>query len=315
MNGFLVVDKPSGMTSHDVVARVRRILGEKSVGHLGTLDPIATGVLPLLLGKFTRLAPFFLESTKVYEGVIRWGMTTDTYDSDGEQTSVYSGPLLSTEDDAINAIIAAELLGDIDQVPPPFSAKKISGVPAYKLARAGKAVELKTKQVHVEKFEVGDPKPAGVTKFELSHGPFADFLVSTFTVECSAGTYVRSLVHDLGQKLGCGAHVLELRRTRSGEFHIDQAWTLEQLEKWQENGYTAPWGNIHPRQVLQHLPAVTATPDVLPKINHGHAVNLPFFNREARAGQLVRVFKNNEELIAIARRVAGTLFQPKIVLI
>src|SRR5215471_18518060 len=151
MDGLLIVDKPAEMTSHDVVAKMRRILGEKSIGHLGTLDPMATGVLPLVVGRFTRLAQFYNDADKRYEGVIRFGLTTDTYDADGEATGPEQ-PVDLSEAQVRDA--AARFVGHLEQVPPPFSAKKIAGVPAYKLARKGKELELKAKQVEIKELAV-----------------------------------------------------------------------------------------------------------------------------------------------------------------
>ena len=204
MNGVLVIDKSAGMTSHDVVNRVRRIVKERSVGHLGTLDPMATGVLPLLLGKMTRLAQFFSDSEKAYEGEIRFGFATDTYDSDGEA----AGPPVE-----VNLTLqqvrqaACGFQGVINQVPPPFSAKKVAGVPAYKLARSKKQVDLKAVQVEIKEFEILD-------------------LVgdrARFEARVAAGTYVRSVAHEMGKLLGVGAHLSSLRRTASGEFGVADA--------------------------------------------------------------------------------------------
>ncbi|MGA7256217.1 MAG: tRNA pseudouridine(55) synthase TruB, partial [Terracidiphilus sp.] len=184
MNGLIVIDKPSGITSHDVVSRLRRITGEKSIGHLGTLDPLATGVLPLLLGKFTRLAQWFSMAEKSYSGVIRFGFATDTWDADGEplspQTVPQTTPHLSL--DQIRGA-ATRFQGQLQQMPPPFSAKKIAGTPAYKLARQGKPVELKPAAVTIDSFEI------------LS---FAG-AEAEFTMRISAGGYVRSVAHELGQ--------------------------------------------------------------------------------------------------------------------
>jgi len=290
MNGVLVIDKPAGMTSHDVVNRVRRVLKERSVGHLGTLDPMATGVLPLLLGKMTRLAPFFSESEKVYQGEIRFGFATDTYDSDGEA----AGPEVE-----VNLTLervrqaACGFLGVISQVPPPFSAKKVAGVPAYKLARGKKPVELKPVQVEIKEFEIlgleGDR--------------------ARFRARVAAGTYIRSVAHEMGKILGVGAHLSSLQRTASGEFGIAEAVTLERLEEAMREG-SAEGLMVHPRRVLPALPCVNATEADVAKIRNGRAVNLPEMSR----AKLVKVFFGQSELVAVASRVAGTLFQPKVVL-
>jgi tRNA pseudouridine55 synthase len=290
VDGVLIVNKPAGLTSHDVVARVRRIAQEQSLGHLGTLDPMATGVLPLVLGRFTRLAQFYNSADKRYQGVIRFGFATDTYDCEGQPAGAEQEVHLSLEE--IRAA-SSKLVGQMAQSPPPFSAKKIAGVPAYKLARKGKEVSLEPRPVEIKEFEI--------TAWEA---PLAQF-----TVWVSSGTYVRSLVHDLGQALGPGAHLSALERTAVREFSIQEAHSLEELEMGASSGCLEQIC-LHPRLVLPEFPAVTAPPESLTKIRHGSAVNLPEFSKAA----MVRVFAGQRELVAIAKRVAGTLFQPKIVL-
>lgn len=290
MDAVLIVDKPAGMTSHDVVARVRRIVGEKSVGHLGTLDPMATGVLPLVLGRFTRLAQFYNEADKRYEGAIRFGWATDTYDAEGQPAAPEQPVNLSLE---LIRAAAAEFIGEISQYPPPFSARKIAGIPAHRLARKGQPVDLKPKQVEIKELEL-----------------FAfDRQQVRFRAWVSSGTYLRSLAHDLGKKLGPGGHLAELKRTAVREFTINEAHSLEQLEQAQAAN-TLDDLFLHPRLVLPEFPAVVASPESAARIRHGAAVNLPEFSKAAT----VRVFAGQRELLAIARRVAGTLFQPKVVL-
>jgi tRNA pseudouridine55 synthase len=290
VDAVLIVDKPAGMTSHDVVARVRRIVGEKSVGHLGTLDPMATGVLPLVLGRFTRLAQFYSEADKRYEGAIRFGWATDTYDAEGQPSGPQHPVNLSLEH--IRAA-AAEFIGEISQYPPPFSARKIAGIPAHRLARKGQPVDLKPKQVEIKEFELFafDGQRVG------------------FRAWVSSGTYLRSLAHDLGKKLGPGGHLAELKRTAVREFTIEEANSLEQLEQAKADN-TLGELFLHPRLVLPEFPAVVASPESAARIRHGAAVNLPEFSKATT----VRVFAGQRELLAIARRVAGTLFQPKVVL-
>ena len=290
MDAVLIVDKPAGMTSHDVVARVRRIVGEKSVGHLGTLDPMATGVLPLVLGRFTRLAQFYNEADKRYEGMIRFGWATDTYDAEGQPAGPSQPVNLSLHQVQEAAV---EFIGEIAQYPPPFSAKKIAGIPSHRLARKGQPVELKPKQVEIKELEFYD----------------CDGQTVRFRAWVSSGTYLRSLAHDLGKKLGPGGHLAELQRTAVREFTIAEAHTLEQLEQARA-GNTLDELFLHPRLVLPEFPAVVASPESAARIRHGGAVNLPEFSK---AGT-VRVFVGQRELLAIARRVAGTLFQPKVVL-
>jgi tRNA pseudouridine55 synthase len=214
LDGFLVIDKPEGMTSHDVVQFVRRRLRTRKVGHLGTLDPMATGVLPLALGRATRLVEFLKGGRKVYEGTIRLGFSTNTYDREGERNSDAIAPQVTQEQLSQQA---AGMLGEQLQMPPPFSAKKLQGVPAYRLARQGKAVPLTACPVciHDLTFTLSKAVPDEVE----------------FTISCSAGTYVRSVAHDLGQNLGCGAHLVRLRRTGSGEFSLQQSTPLAELSE------------------------------------------------------------------------------------
>jgi len=290
MNGVLIIDKPSGFTSHDVVNRVRRILEQRSVGHLGTLDPLATGVLPVVFGNLTRLAQFYTASEKAYEGTIRFGFATDTYDADGEATS--EPQALSTSLEQLRQL-AQQFHGSIEQAPPPFSAKKIQGVPAYKLARKKKEVKLAPVQVEIFEFEI--------TSFVNER--------ATFRARVASGTYMRSVAHDLGKALGCGGHLESLRRTAVAEFVIADAHTLEQVATgWRAGNYDNLC--IHPRKLLPEIPSVTATDEIAAQIRSGRAVNLPEFSRAKQ----VKVFYGQSELIAIATRVAGTLFHPKIVL-
>jgi tRNA pseudouridine55 synthase len=291
MNGVLIIDKPAGLTSHDVVSRVRRILQQRSVGHLGTLDPLATGVLPLVLGNMTRLAQFYIASEKTYEGAVRFGFATDTFDSDGEPIGSPQ-PVALTLDQARE--LAHKFLGSIEQMPPPFSAKKIQGVPAYKLARKKKEVPLKPVQVEIKEFEI--------LSFEAD--------CAHFRARVASGTYMRSVAHDMGQLAGCGAHLESLRRTSVAEFTIDCAHTLEDLERAARSGEI---DNVlvHPRQLLPSLPSVTATDEIVSRIRHGRPVNLPELSR----ARDVKVFYGQRDLIAISTRVAGTLFHPRIVLV
>src|SRR5271157_3461575 len=291
VNGVTIVDKPAGWTSHDVVARMRRLVGERSIGHLGTLDPMATGVLPLVLGRMTRLAQFYTASEKSYEGTIRLGVATDTYDCDGDAIGAPREVNVTLEE--VRAAASA-FCGTIKQTPPPFSAKKIKGVPAYKLARKKQEVELQAVEVEVKELTILD------LDGDLVH----------FLCRVSSGTYVRSLAHELGQKLGTGAHLASLRRTAVAEFLVDQSHTLEAV------GEAASQGRIeellvHPRRILPDIPSVTADDEAVGKIRHGRTVNLPEMSRS----RFVKVFAGQSELICIASRVAGTLFHPKVVLV
>jgi tRNA pseudouridine55 synthase len=290
LNGLLILDKPGGMTSHDVVARARRILGESSIGHLGTLDPMATGVLPLLLGKFTRLAQYFGDAQKIYTGTIRFGFATDTYDAEGSP----AGPVAAFHGslDEVRTQ-AAHFRGELDQMPPPFSAKKVGGTPAYKLARAGKEVTLTPKRIVIDCFEI-----------ETLRGDSADFRMAI-----SAGGYVRSVAHELGQRLGCGAHLAGLRRIQAGPFLIEDAQTFETVENAVRAG-SLENAMPHPRTLLPEMPAVTADAVTVGRLRNGMAVNLPDFSN----AQLAKIFEGQERLVAIGRRIAGTLFQPVTVL-
>jgi tRNA pseudouridine55 synthase len=291
MNGVIILDKPGGLTSHDVVNRVRRILQQRSVGHLGTLDPLATGVLPLVTGSLTRLAQFYTASEKTYEGVVRFGFATDTYDAEGEPTTPATPVTLTLEQ--VQAL-AAQFRGVIEQMPPPFSAKKISGVPAYKLARKQKEVVLKPAQVEIKEFEI--------LAVENDR--------ARFRARVASGTYMRSVAHEMGQRVGCGAHLESLRRTSVAEFEIADAHTLEQLAEAAEKGSPEDLF-VHPRKLLPELPSVTADEANAARIRSGRPVNLPELSRARQ----VKVFQGQRELLCIATRVAGTLFHPKIVFV
>jgi tRNA pseudouridine55 synthase len=291
MNGVIIIDKPAGLTSHDVVNRARRILGQLSVGHLGTLDPLATGVLPLVAGSLTRLAQFYTHSEKTYEGTIRFGFATDTYDAQGDATTPSQAVGLRLEE---LQTLAERFEGLIEQTPPPFSAKKINGVPAYKLARRQQEVVLKPVQVEIKEFVI--------------LGVEADR--AQFRARVASGTYMRSVAHEMGQILGCGAHLEALRRTSVAEFTLNDAHTLEQVETAARQG-TEEDLFIHPRKLLPELPSVTADEANAARIRSGRPVNLPELSRARQ----VKVFSGQRDLIAIVTRVAGTLFHPKIVLV
>ncbi len=289
MNGLIVLDKPAGMTSHDVVAIVRRATGERSVGHLGTLDPLATGVLPLLLGKYTRLAQFFGAAEKQYTGTIQFGWSTDSFDADGERTSEPQ-PLMHSSSEL--QTFAQHFHGELDQVPPVFSAKKINGVPAYKLARAGKEAPV---------------KPARITIFGFALEALEGDVVS-FRMHVSSGGYVRSVAHELGQICGCGAHLASLRRTAAGPFMLGDAITLDELKTL--SPAIIEDRLIHPRLLLPAMPALTVDEATAGRIRNGMQVNVPDFSR----APLVKLFTSQRDLLAIARRIAGTLVQPSVVL-
>jgi len=288
VNGVLIIDKSAGLTSHDVVHRARRILGQRSVGHLGTLDPMATGVLPLVIGSFTRLAQFYLSSEKTYEGTIRFGFSTNTYDAEGEATSELKDVALSREE---VETVAERFRGIISQSPPPFSAKKIKGVPAYKLARKQKEVRLEAVPVEIKQLEILATR--------------ADRL--DFRARVGSGTYMRSIAHAMGQALGCGAHLESLRRTSVAEFTLAEAHTLEEIEPARSTDIEALF--VHPRRLLPTFPSVMADEMAVAHIRSGRTVNLPELSRARQ----VKVFAGQRDLISVATRVAGTLFHPKIV--
>jgi len=215
--GILLVDKPKGITSHDVVDRVRRKLHMKRIGHAGTLDPMATGLVLILVGKATKASQYLMGMDKVYEGSILLGKSTNTHDAEGEVTLERPVPPL-TEEDVVALLKTFE--GDQYQIPPMFSAKKLDGVPLYKLARKGKEVEREARLIHVASFDLDE-----------WHAP--DTI--DFTVSCTKGTYVRTLAHDLGNKLECGAHLTSLNRTDIEKFKIEDAVSLDQLEKMSDD--------------------------------------------------------------------------------
>jgi tRNA pseudouridine55 synthase len=291
LNGVMVVDKPTGWTSHDVVARMRKILRERAIGHLGTLDPMATGVLPLVTGKFTRLCQFYEGSEKNYEGTIRFGFATDTYDADGNPSGPAQEVKLTLEQIADAARV---FVGTIRQTPPPFSAKKIKGVPAYKLARKQQPVAIEPVEVEVREL--------AITGLEGNS--------CSFRCRVSSGTYVRSIAHELGQKLACGAHLAGLRRTVVAEFRLENAHTLEEIAQAMANGQAADLF-VHPRQILPAIPCVTADDATIGNIRFGRSVNLAEFS----GAKWVKVFAGQTELICMARRVAGSLFHPRVVLL
>ena len=309
-DGALVVDKPRGKTSHDVVDAVRRLAGFRQIGHLGTLDPLATGVLVLLLGRATRLVQFYTGRRKRYSTAFRFGFATDTYDADGEAQGPDAAPQL---DAAVLEKWAAERVGRFEQMPPPFSAKKIHGRPAYELARLKRPVELKA--VAIEVFEY---KLMGI-----------EGSVARFDIECSSGTYIRSLAHEMGQKLGCGAHLGEITRTAVGEFSIEQAIGIEELAVAAQAGRLAE--RVIPLEgLLPNFPRVNVLPVVERRVRHGARFNIsiaqiqpgrvelpPGATTQLDAGEpkppRLRVFGQENKLLAIAEAVVPRTYQPIVV--
>lgn len=287
-DGLLVIDKPAGLTSHDVVQRVRRIFDTKRVGHGGTLDPDATGVLLVALGQATRFFPFLSKEDKTYEGRIRLGFSTDTYDGSGRPTSAESperpGP------DAVAAAMA-RLEGRILQTPPPFSAKKVGGRPAYKLARAREEFSLAPSEVTVRAFRLVSYEP-----------PFV-----AFEVGCSAGTYVRSLAHDLGRELGCGAHLAALRRMAVGPYALAGAVTLDRLESAAEGGSASDF-LVSLEDLLPEVPAIRLGPEAAARVLNGSPLALTYLAAATPDGPpfpagaaVVRLIGPEKRLLALAR--------------
>jgi len=306
MDGVLVIDKPAGVTSHDVVARTRHILRERRIGHTGTLDPFATGVLVVMLGKATRLAQFLSGVDKEYEAIIRLGFATDTGDRTGTPVP---GPQLPTNRNWNAPEIEAamqSLRGDIDQVPPMYSAKKIAGKKLYELARRGESVERQPIPVCIHEFEA--IKPGGQLVKDNLDGTF-DFHAR---VACSSGTYVRTLAEDFGKRLSVGAHLAELRRTRVGDLTIDQAITLEQLKVHfgEESLGTVL---LPPGAALSRLPFVHLSGEDVRRANHGREVNIA--EAEWADGENVKMCDADEQLIAVGQYDANAKrLHPRVVL-
>jgi tRNA pseudouridine55 synthase len=293
VDGVIIVDKPSGWTSHDVVNKMRRFAGTRKVGHLGTLDPGATGVLPLVIGRATRLAQFYSRNDKVYEGVIHFGYATDSYDADGTPTSPEVS--VSLDRSEIEAVFDS-FRGEFMQVPPPVSAKKIGGKPAYELARKNQPVELEPVRVQVYSLEV----------IGLENNK------ATVRVHCSAGTYLRSIAHEAGQKLGCGAFLKSLRRTASGDFKIQMARTLEELAELAADGRLEeallPAAQLLPEFPLEMVDSVTAG-----QIRNGRDFRVSPFQIRTSA-RYVKAVTAQGELIAIGEARLPHVYHPVLVL-
>jgi tRNA pseudouridine55 synthase len=289
-DGVIVIDKPPSWTSHDVVAKVRNITGVKKVGHTGTLDPFATGVLPLTLGKATRLTNYFLSSDKVYRGIMRFGFATDTYDLEGKPQGVVSNP--SLERTRLEEIVA-RYQGKIHQTLPPYSAKKVNGKPMYAYARKGLNLEAATKEVTILSLRLLDVQ-GSEAEFELA---------------CSAGTFARSLAHDIGKDYGCGAHLIRLQRTKSGEFPIEKAIPLMDGARF----YTREQFLEHLislRDLLGEIPAIVLSGGEKERVSHGMDLNAL---TSAWNAQEYRLVDETGDLVAIATRLqtfASPIAQP-----
>ncbi|MGA3015686.1 MAG: tRNA pseudouridine(55) synthase TruB [Bryobacteraceae bacterium] len=293
MNGVIVVDKPQGWTSHDVVSKVRHIAKTKKVGHLGTLDPIATGVLPLVLDRATRLAQFYTRSDKIYEGVVRFGWSTDSYDRAGAATSPQTE--VHVEAGELEALLE-RFRGEFMQTPPPVSAKKIDGQRAYELARKSIVVELEPVKVHV---------------YELTLLGL-DGAEARLRAHCSGGTYMRGIAHDLGQAMGCGAHLRELRRLASGEFEIGQARTIAQLESLAADERLGD-ALVPAGKMLPGFPEVYVDDVVAAQIRNGRNFPASPF-RSQQAARYVKAVTREGELVAIGEAVLPNLYHPTVVL-
>ena len=293
MDGVIVVDKPSTWTSHDVVGKMRRIAGTRRVGHLGTLDPLATGVLPLVLNRATRLSQFMMKADKVYEAEVRFGFATNTYDSEGYATTE---PVAVTLDTAAVERALDAFRGELLQTPPPVSAKKVDGVPAYKLERKNKPVKLAA-------------VPVTVFSLELT---FCEGDAARIRVHCSAGTYVRAIAHELGVMLGCGAHLSALRRTRAGSFTIEQARTLEELAELATQGRfdeaVVPAVELLPDFPAERVDLATAT-----LIRQGRDFHVSPF-RVRNGAPFVRAVGEDGELVAIGEMRLPNIYHPMLVL-
>ena len=285
--GFLVVDKPRGATSHDVVNWARRWLGTRRVGHLGTLDPAATGVLPLAVREATKLVPFFEGGAKSYAGVMRLGIETDTLDGEGRVTRRHEGGF--PDEEAVREAVAG-FLGEIEQVPPMYSAVKLDGVPLHRLARKGVEVERKPKQVRIDRFEL------------IKYGP-PDLEVQ---VDCSAGTYVRALAADLGERLGCGAHLASLRRTRSGPFTESQAVSVAMLSREAETGTVVE--RLVPAVNALNYPVVRLSEAEAERIRQGGEIPAP--DGAIAPGTRLAALEPRGKLLAVVEARPGRRLQP-----
>lgn len=293
VDGAIVVDKAQGMTSHDVVNRLRRLANTRRVGHLGTLDPMATGVLPLVVGRATRLAQFLSSGEKKYDACIRFGWATDTYDREGAPVSEPVEPAFSREQ--LETVLAA-FRGEFLQTPPPYSAKKIAGTPAYKLAR---------KQIEVRL------QPVPVRVFALDLVDFDD-VTARIRVHCSSGTYLRSIAHEAGRQLGCGAFLESLRRTASGDFTEDQAHTLEALARLAQEDKLAD-ALIPAARLLPQFPSTTVDALTAGHIRQGKDFRISPFLERAGA-RYVKAVGQQGDLIAIGEARLPHLYHPILVL-
>jgi len=310
MDGVILIDKPAGFTSHDVVARVRRILGTRRVGHTGTLDPFATGLLVVLVGRATRLAQFLSDAEKEYEATIRFGFATETGDVTGkplDEGDTRDRRKLALNADDVEAAMAS-LRGEIEQTPPMYSAKKVKGRKLYELARRGEEIERAAVRVNVLQFESLPPNHE-----PLQHNDDGTIDLAV-RVTCSAGTYVRTLAESAGAFLGVGAHLVRLQRTRAGKFHLADAITLADLEE-KFSRETPATLLISPSAALSHLPWLTLDAEDERRTRHGMGVPPASESQPWPAQQPVRMQDVNGDLVAVGfYDEARGMIQPSVVL-
>lgn len=292
MDGAIILDKPAGITSFAAVRKIRWLVGGKKVGHVGTLDPLGTGVLPMLVGRATRLARFYLRHKREYVARIRFGWATSTYDAEGEPVDRPRN--VELRDSELEALLDG-FRGTVHQVPPPVSAKKVKGVRAYKLARKRKPVALDPVEVTIDELELVDLA-----------GP-----VATLRCLCSVGTYIRSLAHDLGQEIGCGAHVTELRRTLVGDFGIDGALSMDQLESMHDEDRIGE-ALLSPVDLLPEIPVQRVDAGVAARIRVGHDFRVNPFGQASDA-RLVKAVGPDGRLLCVGKAVSPRLFHPFLV--
>jgi tRNA pseudouridine55 synthase len=286
LSGILNINKAAGLSSHDVVARLRRIIAQRRVGHAGTLDPLAAGVLLLCVGQATRVAEYLMSSEKTYEARIRLGIETDTYDAEGQIVREVAN--LSATRKQVQHELGA-MVGTIEQTPPMYSAIKKEGAPLYRLARRGQTVPRQPRSVQIHELQLLDWAPPDLA----------------IRLRCSKGTYVRSLAHDLGQRLGCGAHVLDLTRTASGQFLIDDAITIEAFEQLAASGRAA--SVLQPLDAaLQSFPAATVDQDTARAIALGQSVHLT----NGTDAAMLRAYDQCGQLLALLRQRGNGFWQP-----
>ena len=302
VDGVLIIDKPAGITSHDVVARVRRILKTKRVGHTGTLDPFATGVLVLLIGQATRLAQFLDKDEKEYEAVVKFGFETDT----GDKTGLQIGECGMPNEDVAKRLSLVNweeafdpFRGDIEQIPPMYSAKKVAGKKLYELARSGETVDRQKIRVAIHNLELAHQFQISDLRSEIK-----------IRVACSAGTYIRTLAEDIGRKIAIPAHVAELRRTKAGKFRIGQSVTLDKLADLAE-----PHKSLIPmHEAVSHLPIFLLPDERVEKTKSGLSTRV--FDVEFSDGEAVQMQVNKGDLVAIGfYNKDESSIQPKVVLI